>query len=154
MSNVYKVLKPGLRPNDFLRRLYMGLAVGKSCLALFCVAVGAMGASPLLYVGPIFLASVPVYVWALFRYPAALVLEDGIELAGRFVPYTAIKGVENPASQCIRIAYNYHGVNLKADLAFSWLGSTDVFQLTAELRQASGLTPEIETRAATVSVAT
>jgi len=140
MSPKDKILRPGLRPNEFIRKLFFGFLIGKTAFGVALLFLyAALEVKVGLYVAPIFLASVPGYVWGLMRYKVALVLDDGLELDGRFVPFSEVTAVETPTTQSIRIAYRFHGVELCSDLAFSPMQSINVMLLAQELRTAAGI---------------
>lgn len=141
MNPKTRILRPGLKPNDFIRKVYFAFITGKSVFGLGFILLSAIFDVKFgLFLAPIFLASVPVYVWGLSRHKRALVLQDGLELDGRFVPFSTIRSVTTPNTQVISISYAYHGVELRSDLAFSPFQSIDVMQLAEELRAVAGKT--------------
>lgn len=137
-------LKTGLRFNEGILRQRRTLMYALGLLALSQVVnlglsqgvevrVVALGAT-------LILAGVFAYLLHSYRqlHPA-VVLEDGLEIDRRVIPFNEITGVTGPDGSYIVVHYTYHGVQMTDLLGLDPNSNLNLHQLRRELLHKAGL---------------
>jgi hypothetical protein len=141
MAEQQKQLVPGLKINQAVRR---GSMIGGGLLATISiasfVAFGLMdGLRQIAFIQLIWLFPAAFQIVVGARCTNVVVLADGLEVNGRFVPFAAITKIESKYTLRLTVTYLYHGAEFKTSLVANWFSKIDLTRLAAELGTAAGL---------------
>jgi hypothetical protein len=128
MGTKGKTLVPGFRPCERARKSHIMLAAVSAFnlvflmpLLLFAMTsmehrsdgVLILNAFSLLVVASVSVGMILVSASTLRKMPDLMILEDGIEVDRRFVPFSAITRLQiEDSRECLRIHYKWHGAEL------------------------------------------
>ncbi|MCA8913901.1 MAG: hypothetical protein KDB90_00715 [Planctomycetes bacterium] len=140
----------GLKPNRAVRTLYVsqvGITLFTAAALVFCalaIGIGQGGSSIaalLAVVGiPLQLMAAGAAVWAFFKYADIILLSDGLDISGRFVPYVDVKSIRMLGRKRMEVEYHYHGATLRTFIGVpNLIGTLDVPNLARQLQHACDL---------------
>jgi hypothetical protein len=141
-------LLPGLRPNQRQRCLWVA---GPLVAALFFPAGFVFGVGFVVCTSFQFACVLGAAIWGFRKYRNILILQDGLEIDGRVVPFSTIEGVELRLTNQAVVNYRYHGVKMSTYVGVDMFAKTDLPAMMDELRLMAGLPQGLPGKVATAA---